>query len=107
LHLDDDLQRIWPLLDAGMKPSELVVFRYDDQGVAVLEDGLYVLQPRSPIRRRWTGSPVSCAPRSRVGATAMLPRIEDETVAIVLRNASPGMTDPRAPQRMLRRSRAA
>jgi len=33
------------LLDAGMKPSELVVFRYDDQGVAVLEDGLYVLQP--------------------------------------------------------------
>src|SRR4029077_19919707 len=33
------------LLDAGMKPSELVVFRYDDQGVAALEDGLYVLQP--------------------------------------------------------------
>jgi NitT/TauT family transport system substrate-binding protein len=33
------------LLDAGLKPSELVIFRYDDLGVAALEDGLYVLKP--------------------------------------------------------------
>src|ERR1700704_96837 len=33
------------LLDAGMKPSQLVIFRYDNLGVAVLEDGLYVQQP--------------------------------------------------------------
>ena len=31
------------LLDAGLKPDELVVFDYQDQGVATLEDGLYVL----------------------------------------------------------------
>jgi NitT/TauT family transport system substrate-binding protein len=30
------------LLEAGMKPSQLVVFKYQDQGVATLEDGLYV-----------------------------------------------------------------
>ena len=32
------------LLDAGLKPEELVVFRYEDEGVATLEDGLYVLE---------------------------------------------------------------
>jgi NitT/TauT family transport system substrate-binding protein len=31
----------WQVLDAGIKPSQLVVFKYSDQGVGVLEDGLY------------------------------------------------------------------
>jgi len=33
----------WQIIDAGLKPSDLVVFKYEDQGVATLEDGLYVL----------------------------------------------------------------
>lgn len=33
----------WQLIDAGMKESDLVTFFYEDQGVASLEDGLYVL----------------------------------------------------------------
>src|SRR5207244_13617490 len=32
------------LLDAGMQPSQLIVFRYEDQGVAGLEDGPYASQ---------------------------------------------------------------
>jgi NitT/TauT family transport system substrate-binding protein len=32
----------WVILDAGLKPEELTVFRYEDEGVATLEDGLYV-----------------------------------------------------------------
>ncbi|PVA07482.1 ABC transporter substrate-binding protein [Thalassorhabdomicrobium marinisediminis] len=32
------------LLDAGVNPDELVTFLYEDQGVATLEDGLYVLE---------------------------------------------------------------
>ena len=31
------------VLDAGLTPEELVVFKYEDQGVSTLEDGLYVL----------------------------------------------------------------
>jgi NitT/TauT family transport system substrate-binding protein len=31
------------VLDAGLTEDELVVFKYEDQGVATLEDGLYVL----------------------------------------------------------------
>ena len=32
------------VLDAGIAPEDLVTFKYEDQGVATLEDGLYVLQ---------------------------------------------------------------
>jgi NitT/TauT family transport system substrate-binding protein len=31
----------WQVIDAGFKPTDLVVFKYSDQGVATLEDGLY------------------------------------------------------------------
>jgi NitT/TauT family transport system substrate-binding protein len=31
----------WQLIEAGMKPSQLVVFKYQNEGVATLEDGLY------------------------------------------------------------------
>ncbi|GAB0114362.1 nitrate ABC transporter substrate-binding protein [Acidisoma sp. C75] len=34
----------WQLIEAGMKPSQLIVFKYQQEGVATLEDGLYVLQ---------------------------------------------------------------
>ncbi len=34
----------WQVIDAGIPDSELVVFKYEDQGVATLEDGLYVLE---------------------------------------------------------------
>ena len=35
----------WQVVDAGVKESDLVTFFYQDQGVASLEDGLYVLAP--------------------------------------------------------------
>ncbi len=34
----------WQLIEAGMKPSQLHVFKYEDQGVATLEDGLYTTE---------------------------------------------------------------
>ena len=34
----------WQVIESGMKPSQLVVFNYTDQGVATMEDGLYVLE---------------------------------------------------------------
>ncbi len=32
------------VLDAGVSPDELVTFKYEDQGVATLEDGIYALE---------------------------------------------------------------
>jgi len=34
----------WQVIDAGISPDDLVTFKYEDQGVATLEDGLYVLE---------------------------------------------------------------
>jgi len=34
----------WQIIDAGLTPDDLVVFKYEEQGVATLEDGMYVLE---------------------------------------------------------------
>ena len=34
----------WQVIDAGIPADELITFKYEDQGVATLEDGLYVLE---------------------------------------------------------------
>ena len=34
----------WQVIDAGLAPEDLVVFKYEDEGVSTLEDGIYVLE---------------------------------------------------------------
>ena len=34
----------WQVIDAGLKPEDLVVFKYEEQGVSTMEDGLYALE---------------------------------------------------------------
>lgn len=34
----------WQVIDAGLSPDDLVVFKYEDEGVSTLEDGIYVLE---------------------------------------------------------------
>jgi len=36
----------WQVIDAGIKPEDLVTFKYEEQGVATLEDGLYVMEDK-------------------------------------------------------------
>ena len=36
----------WQVIDAGIAPEDLVVFKYEDQGVSTMEDGLYVLEDK-------------------------------------------------------------
>lgn len=36
----------WQVIDAGLGADDLVTFKYEDQGVATLEDGLYVLEDK-------------------------------------------------------------
>ena len=33
----------WQIIEAGMKADDLITFKYEDEGVATLEDGLYTL----------------------------------------------------------------
>src|SRR3546814_19616163 len=34
----------WQVIDAGLTPEDLIVYKYEEQGVATLEDGLWVLE---------------------------------------------------------------
>ena len=34
----------WQVVDAGISPDDLITFKYEDQGVATLEDGIYVAE---------------------------------------------------------------
>ncbi len=34
----------WQLIEAGMKADQLIAFKYEDEGVSTLEDGLYTLE---------------------------------------------------------------
>lgn len=34
----------WQVIDAGIAPEDLVTFKYEDEGVATLEDGLWVME---------------------------------------------------------------
>ncbi|CAN0655900.1 ABC transporter substrate-binding protein [Nitratireductor aquimarinus] len=36
----------WQVIDAGLSEDDIVVFNYTDEGVATLEDGLYVLEDK-------------------------------------------------------------
>jgi NitT/TauT family transport system substrate-binding protein len=36
----------WQVIDGGIPADKLVVFKYEDQGVATMEDGLYVLEAK-------------------------------------------------------------
>ncbi|RFB78638.1 ABC transporter substrate-binding protein [Methylovirgula sp. 4M-Z18] len=36
----------WQIIDGGIPADKLVVFKYEDQGVATLEDGLYVMEDK-------------------------------------------------------------
>ena len=34
----------WQVIDAGLTPEDLVVFKYEDEGISTLEDGLYTTE---------------------------------------------------------------
>lgn len=34
----------WQVIDAGLTPDDLVVFKYEDEGISTLEDGLYTTE---------------------------------------------------------------
>jgi NitT/TauT family transport system substrate-binding protein len=76
----------WQIIDAGLTPSELVVFKYDEQGVTMLEDGLYVMesQLRDPTFVKRIASFVKASMRGWEYAR----QSPDEATNIVLANGA-------------------
>jgi NitT/TauT family transport system substrate-binding protein len=92
----------WQVIDAGRKPSQLVVFRYDDEGVATLEDGLYALS--ATLADPAMEDRLARFLRASVAGWryAAAPAHEAEVVGIIVRRSAGDAADPRQAARMLR-----
>jgi NitT/TauT family transport system substrate-binding protein len=92
----------WQVIDAGVKAAQLVVFRYEDEGVATLEDGLYALAPR--LADPAMANRLARFLRASVAGWryAMNPAHATEVVSIVQRAAAPTPLDAAKERRMLR-----
>ena len=89
----------WQVIDAGIKPEDLVVFKYEDQGVATLEDGLYVLEANLK-------DPAFVDKMARFVAASMkgwawARENPDEAAAIVLENDTTGAQTEKHQVRMM------
>ena len=89
----------WQLIDAGMKPDQLVVFKYEDQGVATLEDGLYATE-------KSIADPAMAAKLAKFVKASMKGwdyaiKNQAEAVKIVLKNDSSGAQTEKHQARMM------
>ncbi|HEX5455628.1 MAG TPA: ABC transporter substrate-binding protein [Stellaceae bacterium] len=89
----------WQLIDAGIEPAQLVTFRYQDYGVATLEDGLYTTEANladSRMRDR-----LARFLRASVKGWQYAMANPHEAVGIVMRVRPRARMDRRHEQRML------
>ena len=87
----------WQVIDAGYKPDQLVVFKYEDEGVATLEDGLYVDggQAQGPGVRRQDGA-IRQGVDERLGVCARASRGSGQDRARQRHDRRPDRTPPGA-----------
>ena len=78
----------WQLIEAGMKQDQLIVFKYEDQGVATLEDGLYA-QEKSIADPKMADKLARFLKASLKGWDYAI-KHQDEAVKIVLENDASG-----------------
>ena len=89
----------WQIIDAGLSPDDLVVFKYEDQGVATLEDGMYVLGEnlKDPVFKENMVKFVRASMKGWKYAEAN----PDEAAMIVLDNDSTGAQTEKHQKRMM------
>jgi NitT/TauT family transport system substrate-binding protein len=89
----------WQVIDAGIPADKLVVFKYEDQGVATMEDGLYALEGKlkDPKFVEQVGRFVKASMKGWEYARAN----PQEAVKIVLANDASGAQTEKHQARML------
>jgi NitT/TauT family transport system substrate-binding protein len=89
----------WQLIEAGMKPDELTVFKYEKEGVSTLEDGLYATdaQLKDPAAVDRLARFVKASMQGWQYALAH----QDEAVKIVLANDTAGVQTAAHQTRMM------
>ncbi|WP_299925790.1 ABC transporter substrate-binding protein [uncultured Pelagimonas sp.] len=90
----------WQVIDAGLTEEDLVTFKYEDMGVATLEDGMYVLQENldDPAFKDKMVRFV----RASMKGWKYAEENPDEAAEIVLENDATGAQTEKHQQRMMR-----
>ena len=89
----------WQLIEAGMKPDQLNVFKYEDQGVATLEDGLYTTE--SKLADPAMAGTLAKFLRASLKGWQYASEHQDEAVKIVLSNDTAGAQTAAHQKRMM------
>jgi len=89
----------WQIIDGGFKPADLVIFNYEKEGVATLEDGLYAMEPKlkDPAFVAKMGKFVKASMKGWDYAKAH----EDEAVKIILATDTTGSKTEKDQKRMM------
>ena len=90
----------WQVVDGGLSPSELVVYKYEDQGVATLEDGLYVLEKN--LSNSAFVNKMARFLRASIKGWAFAANNPDSAADIVLENDDTGAQTEKHQRRMMR-----
>ena len=90
----------WQIVDAGLSPSELVVYKYEDQGVSTLEDGLYVMENK--LKSKAFVSKMARFLKASIKGWNYAGDHPDEAADIVLENDDTGAQTEKHQRRMMR-----
>lgn len=90
----------WQIIDAGLSADDLVVFKYEDQGVATLEDGIYVLEDK--LKDPAFEDKMVRFVRASMKGWKFAEENPDEAADIVLENDSSGAQTEKHQKRMMR-----
>jgi NitT/TauT family transport system substrate-binding protein len=89
----------WQIIDAGLTPDDLVVFKYEDEGVSTLEDGLYVLEEK--LQDEAFADRMVRFVRASMKGWKYAEENPDEAAEIVLENDSTGAQTEKHQKRMM------
>jgi NitT/TauT family transport system substrate-binding protein len=89
----------WQLIEAGMKPADLTVFKYENQGVATLEDGLYATE--SELKDPAAVDRLARFLKASMQGWQYALAHQDEAVKIVLANDTAGSQTAEHQKRMM------
>lgn len=90
----------WQVIDGGLKPDQLKVFKYEDQGVATLEDGLYTTEAK--LADPATASKLARFVKASLQGWQYARDHQEEAVKIVMANDTAGAQTAAHQSRMLR-----
>ena len=90
----------WQIIDAGLKAEDLVTFKYEDQGVATLEDGIYVHE--DSLKDPAFVDKLARFVRASMKGWAYASANSDEAADIILENDASGAQTEEHQRRMMR-----